>query len=68
MAERVPGIDLDGTEGSMNRLAGSICLIKQIALHKDPADNSHMDEHQVVQVGHKFKDGVTFVVLSTQHF
>jgi hypothetical protein len=25
-----------------------------------------MDEHQVVQVGHQFKDGVTFMVLSTQ--
>jgi hypothetical protein len=30
MAKRVPGIDLDGTEGSMHRLADSICLIKLI--------------------------------------
>jgi hypothetical protein len=52
MAERVLGIVLDGTEGSMNRLAVSICLIKLIAQHKDPADDFHMEEHQVVQVGH----------------
>ncbi len=67
IAERVPGIDLDCTEGSMNRLADSICLIKLIARHKDPANSFHMDEHQVVQVGHQFKESVTFMVLSTQH-
>jgi hypothetical protein len=33
MAERVPGIDLDNSEGAMNRLADSICLIKLIARH-----------------------------------
>ncbi len=59
MAERVSGIDLDDTEGSMNQLADSICLIKLIARHNDPADDFHMDEHQVVQFGHQFKDGVT---------
>ena len=31
MVERVSFIDLDDTEGSMNRLADSICLIKLIA-------------------------------------
>ncbi len=67
MVERVPCIDLDGTEGSMNRLANSICLIKLIVLHNDPADDFHMDEHQVVKVGHPFKDGVTFMTLTTQH-
>jgi hypothetical protein len=59
MVERVPGIVLDGTEGSMNRLADSICLIKLIPRHNDPADDF---SHQVVQVGHQFKDGVTFVL------
>ncbi len=67
MAERVPCIDLDGTERSMNRLADSSCLIKLIAWHNDPAEDFHKDEHQVVQVGHQFKDGVTFMVLSMQH-
>ena len=39
MAERVSGIDLDNTEGAMNRLADSICLIKLRARHNDPADD-----------------------------
>jgi hypothetical protein len=50
----------------MNRLADSICLIKLIARHNDPADDFQMDEHQVVQLGHQFKDGVTFMTLTTQ--
>ncbi len=67
MAERVSGIDIDDTEGSMNRLADSMCLIKLIARHNDPADDFHMDEHQVVQVCHQFKDGVTFMTVTMQH-
>jgi hypothetical protein len=49
IAQRVPDIHLHDTEGSMKRLADSICLIKLIALHNYPADDFHMDEHQVVQ-------------------
>jgi hypothetical protein len=67
MAKRVPGIDIYDTAGSMKRLADSICLIKLIARHNDPADDFHMDEHQVVQVGHQFKDGVTFMTVTTPH-
>jgi hypothetical protein len=67
MAERVPGIDLDNTEGAMNRLADSICLVKLLARHNDPADEFHMDEHQVVQVGYQFKDGVTFLTVTMPH-
>ena len=67
MAERIPAIDLDNTEGAMNRLADSICLVKLLARHNDPADEFHMDEHQVVQVGHQFKDGVTYMTVTTQH-
>jgi hypothetical protein len=67
MVERVPCIHLDDTARSMKRLADSICLVKLIVLHNDPADDFHMDEHQVVQVGHQFKDGVTFMVLSMPH-
>jgi hypothetical protein len=31
----------------------------------DPADEFHMDEHQVVQVGYQFKDGVTFMTVTS---
>ncbi len=54
IANRVPGINIDGTDGSMNRLVNSIFLIKLIARHNDPADDFHMDEHQVIQVGQQF--------------
>ncbi len=30
----------------MNRLADTICLIKLLARHNDPADDFNMDEHQ----------------------
>jgi hypothetical protein len=40
MAERVPGIEVDDTESSMNRLADSICLIKlSVPLDKPSSDN-----------------------------
>ncbi len=61
----VPGIVIDDTEDSMTRLADSICLLKLIARHNDPTDDFHMDGHQVVQVGHQFKDGVTFMTVTT---
>jgi hypothetical protein len=37
-------IEIDSTEGSMNRLAYSICLMKLIERHNDPADDFHTDE------------------------
>jgi hypothetical protein len=52
MVERVLGIDIDCTEGCMNRIAEFICLIKLLAKHNDPADEFHMDEQVVVQVGY----------------
>jgi hypothetical protein len=67
MAERVPGINHLNFEGAMNRLADSISLVKLLARHNDPADEFHMDEHQVVQVGYQFKDGVTFLTVTTPH-
>ncbi len=67
MAERVPGIGIDSTERCMNRLAESICLVKLLARHNDPAHDFHMDEHHVVQVGYQFKHGITFMTLTTQH-
>jgi hypothetical protein len=62
------GLDLDGTEGSMNELAKSLSLVKFLEIHKDPADPLHMGKHQTVCVGHQFKDGVTFLCLTTPHF
>ncbi len=51
----------------MNELAESISLVKLLERHNDPADPFHMDEHQTVCVGHQFKDGVTFMCLTTPH-
>jgi hypothetical protein len=67
MEDRVPGIGIDGTDGCMNRLHESLCLETLIARHNDPDDEFHMDEHQVVCVGHQFKHGVTFMTLTTLH-
>ena len=39
MAERVPGIKLDGSEGSMNQPAESLSLVNFMELHNDPADS-----------------------------
>ena len=41
MQDHVPGIALDGSEGSMNRLADSISLVKLLKRHNDPADSYH---------------------------
>ncbi len=41
----------DGIKGSMNRLVYSICLVKLIARHNDPADDFHMDEHPGCPIG-----------------
>ncbi len=43
MQESVPGIKLDGSKGSMNRLAESISLIKLLERHNDLANSYHMD-------------------------
>ena len=43
MEERLgPGIDVDGTEGSMNRLAESLSLAAFIKRHNDPEDEFHI--------------------------
>jgi hypothetical protein len=63
----VPGIKLDGPEGSMNQLVESLSLVKFLARNNNPADSFHMDEHQVVCVRHPFSHGVAFICLTTQH-
>jgi hypothetical protein len=67
MSGRVGGIDLDGSEGAMNQLAESLSLVKLLEKHNDPTDPFHMDEHQPVCVGHQFKDGITFMCVSSCH-
>ena len=67
MSRRVGGIDLDGSEGAMNQLAESLSLVKLLEKHNNPTDPFHMDEHQPVCVGHQFKDGITFMCISSCH-
>ena len=67
MSARVGGIDLDGSEGAMNQLAESLSLVKFLEKHNDPDDPFHMSEHQPVCVGHQFKNGVTFMTVTTCH-
>jgi hypothetical protein len=66
MSARVGGLDLDGAEGSMNELPESLSLIKFLERHNYLADPFQMDEHQPVCVGHQFKDGITFMCLTTR--
>jgi hypothetical protein len=54
MAERVGGIALNGSESKTNELAESLCLVKFLERHNDPADPFHMDEHQTVCVGRQW--------------
>ena len=67
MAARIPGQSIDGSEGSMTKLAKSLSLKTALKRHNDPEDEYHMDAHQVVCLGFQFKDGVTFMCLSTPH-
>mmetsp|Transcript_33861 Transcript_33861/g.71031 ORF Transcript_33861/g.71031 Transcript_33861/m.71031 type:complete len:198 (-) Transcript_33861:1976-2569(-) len=50
MEERVPGIEIDGSEalGSMTLLAEWHSLQRFIGRHNDPADPYHMDEHEPI--------------------
>ncbi len=67
MAKRIPGVGVDGSEGSMDRLAESLCLSKLLESHSDPDDDFYLDEHQQVCLGHHFDKGVTFMTISTPH-
>ncbi len=51
----------------MNRLAYSISLVKLLQHHNDPTNSYHMDEHEVVCVGHQFSKSVRFMTLTTPH-
>jgi hypothetical protein len=68
MSAHAPGITLDGSEGSMNTLYGSISLVNLLKRHNDPTDSYHMDGHEVVCDGYQFGLGVRFMCLTTPHF
>jgi hypothetical protein len=57
-AARILGINLDGTEGAMVRLAQSLSLSLHIKRHNNPDEPYHMDEHQTFCLGYQFKDGI----------
>jgi hypothetical protein len=67
MAARISGVGVDGSGGSMNRLAESLCLSKLLERHNDPDDDFYLDEHQQVCLGHQVDKGVTFMTVSTPH-
>jgi hypothetical protein len=51
MAARIPGISIDGTNGSITLLVQSISLLRHIKKHIDPAGPSHLNEHQTFCLG-----------------
>ncbi len=55
--QRLPGQLIDGSQGSMIKLAESLSLSRAINRDNDPLDPYYMEEHQVVFVG--FQRGVT---------
>jgi hypothetical protein len=67
MAARIPGINLNDTEGAMVRLAQSLSLSRHIKRYNNPADPYHMNEHPTFCLGYQFKDGIMFMCLSTPH-
>jgi hypothetical protein len=48
MADRIPGVLLDGSEGSMIELAESLSLQRFIDRHNDPHDPYHLHPHEAV--------------------
>ena len=67
MSERVPGVTLDGSSGSMLTLAEKLDLSRFIHKHNDPSDPYHLDPHEVVTCGFQFEKGVTFMNFTTPH-
>ncbi len=67
LADRVHGVDIDGTRGAMLTLAMNLSLSKFISKHNDPNDAYHLDQHDVVTCGYQFERGVTFLNLTTPH-
>jgi hypothetical protein len=62
----VHGIDLDGKQGSMKRLAEEMCIVKLIHLHN--SGEHELNPHEPVCCGSQFSLGVSFMCLTTLHF
>ncbi len=62
MAKCIPGVGVDGSEGSMNRLAESLSLSKIIERHNDPDDPFLLEEHQQVCLGYHFDKRCSLLV------
>ena len=67
MSDRMDGVEIDGSEGSMVQLAESLSLKRFIERHNDPDDPFHLDAHQTVCVGYQFKNGIRFMTVTTPH-
>ncbi len=55
LAARIPGINIDGTNGSMTLLDQSnesISLLRHIKKHIDPTDPYHLNEYQTFCLGY----------------
>jgi hypothetical protein len=59
-------IDLDGRQGSMQRLADEMGIVKLIHLHN--SGERELDSHEPVCCGSQFSLGVPFMCLTTLHF
>ncbi len=62
----VHGIDLDGRQGSMQRLADEMSIVKLIHLHN--SGERELDPHEPVCCGSQFLLVVSFMCLTTLHF
>jgi hypothetical protein len=62
----VHGIDLDDRQGSMQRLADEMSIVKLIHLQK--SGERELDSHEPVFCGSQFSLGVSFMCLTTLHF
>ena len=63
--KQTQGIRLDKTNGKMTELGEKLDLTMLIARHNDPQDEYHLNLHEVVCIGNQWKDGVTFMALTT---
>jgi hypothetical protein len=62
----VHGIDLDGRQGSMQRVADEMSIVKLIHLHN--SGERELDPDEPVCCGSQFSLGVSFMCLTTLHF
>jgi hypothetical protein len=66
--EQTGGVHLEKSSGAMTLLGETMDLMTLILRHNDPADDYHLDLHQMVCIGNQWSRGVTFMELTTPHF